>query len=226
MTRRPPPPPIAPARPPSPFLRWVLLGSVLLGSAAFLASPGSAGAAAVLEGTVRDQGGAPVRDAVVYLPEAGAVPAPAIARQAAMDQEKRTFVPLALVVRVGAEIRFPNSEAIHHSVYSFSRAKRFEIGLFKGQGGNVTLDRPGEVKVFCNIHKSMGALIVVVGHPYAAVTDAEGRFALRGLPAGEHLVRAAHVFALGTTRRVHLGSEPARADFTLTVGQPRGDDAY
>ncbi len=169
---------------------------------------------------MRDQSGAPVAEAVVYLPEAAATRAPAAARRAVMDQVNRTFVPLALVVRVGTTVRFPNSESIHHSVYSFSRAKKFEIGLFQGQGGAVTLDRPGEVKVFCNIHKTMGGLIVVVDHPYAAVTDAQGRFRLRDVPSGTHVVRAVHPFALGVTVPVTVGQEAAGVDFALKVHAP------
>jgi plastocyanin len=176
-----------------------------------------------LRGVVRDAQGNALRDAVVYLPEAAPAPGRGPTPAATLDQRDRRFVPLGLVVRVGTRVRFPNSEAIRHNVYSFSRAKPFEIGLFRGQGGEVTLDRPGEVKVFCSIHKRMGALIVVLDHPYAAVTDAEGRFAIPGVRAGTHAVRAAHVFSLGATRPIAVGPAGARADFDLAVAAPPGE---
>ncbi len=195
---------------------WLVCPPAHLGAAAG-AAPGT------IEGVIRDQTGAPVKEAVVYLPEARPVPAPGAPRRAVKDQLNRAFVPLALVVRVGTTVRFPNSDGIHHSVYSFSRAKRFELGLFQGQGAEVRLDRPGEVKVFCSIHRSMGGLIVVVDHPYAAVTDAEGRYRLAGVPPGAHAVRAIHVFARGVTDRVSVGPGPAAADFRLTMAVPRRD---
>ena len=198
-----------------------LLAALLAVFPALLTPHAAAAPGVLLEGVVRDQAGNPVPDAVVYLPDAAPILARgAGARPAVMDQVNRSFVPSVLTVRVGTAVRFPNSEAIHHSVYSFSRSKRFEIGLFKGQGGAVTFDRPGEVRIFCAIHKRMAGLIVVTDHPYAAVTDAQGRFVLTQVPPGEHPVRAVHVFASGVTRPVVVGSQPARADFQLKVVRP------
>ena len=216
-------------------MRWRFC---LLLSAGLLAAPGagrvpSAAAApphpSGIEGVVRDEAGTPVSDAVVYLPEAApAPPGGSASRTAVLDQKNRNFVPQAVVVRVGTTVRFPNSEAIHHSVYSFSRAKKFEIGLFRGQGAEVAFDHPGEVKIFCNIHKRMGALVVVVTHPYAAVTDANGRFVLRDVPVGAHTVRVAHVHSVGASWRLTVGPGPTQADFRLAVVGPKRqpDPAY
>jgi len=202
-------------------------GLTVVANPSFGAAPGKGGPAQanaggrLVEGVVRDQDGHPVVQAVVYLPEAGAAPRRGrMPRQAVMDQVARAFVPPALVVPVGTTVRFPNSDAIHHSVYSFSRVKRFELGLFKGQGGAVTFDRPGEVKIFCSIHKTMAGLIVVVEHPYAAVTDAQGRFAIRDVPEGGHAIRAVHIFSVGATGRVAVGQGAVRADLRLKMVPP------
>lgn len=184
-------------------------------------APGAAPGGRSIEGVVRDQDGAPVPQAVVYLPEAGPAPIRGrLPRRAVMDQVARAFVPPALVVPVGAAVRFPNSDGIHHSVYSFSRANRFEMGLFKGQGGSVAFHRPGAVRIFCSIHKMMAGLVVVVEHPYAALTDGQGRFAIRDVPAGAHPVRAVHLFAAGVTQPVTVAAGPVRADFRLKVVLP------
>lgn len=198
-----------------------VLSGVLVGLLGFAGPASAAASGRLVEGVVRDQDGHPVVQAVVYLPETGGAPhRMRMARQAVMDQVARSFVPAALVVPVGATVRFPNSDAIHHSVYSFSRTKRFELGLFKGQGAAMRFDHPGEVKIFCSIHKNMAGLIVIVEHPYAAVTDAQGRFAIQDVPEGTHAIRAVHIFAVGVTGRLTVGQGPARADLQLKVVLP------
>ena len=43
------------------------------------------------------------------------------------------------------------------------------------------------VKVGCNIHPWMGAWIVAWKDPYAAVSDKDGKFTIKDLPAGQEL---------------------------------------
>jgi hypothetical protein len=48
------------------------------------------------------------------------------------------------------------------------------------------------LKVTCDIHSWMNAYWVVTDHPYAAVSDADGKFKIENLPAGEHTFRVWH----------------------------------
>mgnify|MGYP001117492615 CR=1 FL=1 len=84
--------------------------------------------------------------------------------------------PYVLLVPKGATVAFPNLDRVRHHVYSFSKAKRFELKLY-GQEENrtVTFDQAGTVAVGCNIHDQMSAFVKVVGTPYAERTDANGR---------------------------------------------------
>jgi hypothetical protein len=106
-----------------------------------------------------------------------------------MDQVNRQFVPAVLVVRVGTQVAFPNSDTVAHQVYSFSPAKRFQLALYRGHAHPPLLfDKPGLVVLGCNIHDNMLAYILVTPAPYFGKTDASGRLELEGIPAGEYQI--------------------------------------
>jgi hypothetical protein len=106
-----------------------------------------------------------------------------------MDQVDRQFVPHVLVVRVGTEVAFPNSDTVAHQVYSFSPAKRFQLALYRGHAHPpLTFDKPGVVIVGCNIHDNMLGYIFVTPAPHFGKTDATGKLVLAELPAGEYEV--------------------------------------
>ena len=107
--------------------------------------------------------------------------------RAAMDQRNERFVPHLLAVMVGTYVDFPNSDLTYHNVFSLSRAKRFDLGRYAaGKSKGVRMDRPGVVRVFCDIHSHMNAFILVFNHPFFDVTDDDGRFELPSLPAGTY----------------------------------------
>lgn len=180
-----------------------------------------------LDGRVVDQTGTGVREAVVFVQTvpAGVTP-PADRRPAVMDQVNKTFVPHILPITVGTVVWFPNHDQIHHHVYSFSRAKTFEIPLYKGETAPpVRFDHLGAVKVGCNIHDSMSGVILVVPTPYFAMTDESGAFTLRDLPPGTYEVVAWQENSKtpldDTVRTVEVGAGSTPLTFTLDVAAPR-----
>ncbi len=109
--------------------------------------------------------------------------------RASMDQRNERFVPHVLAVMVGTWVDFPNSDSTYHNVFSLSRAKRFDLGRYAaGKSKGVRMDRPGVVRVFCDIHSHMNAFVLVFNHPFFDVTDDDGRFELPALPAGTYTV--------------------------------------
>jgi plastocyanin len=107
--------------------------------------------------------------------------------RAVMDQRNERFVPHVLAVMVGTFVDFPNSDLTYHNVFSLSRAKRFDLGRYAvGKSKGVRMDRPGVVRVFCDIHSHMNAFVLVFNHPFFDVTDDDGRFELPSLPAGTY----------------------------------------
>lgn len=134
------------------------------------------------------------RPGVVYLETAprGAFEDREAAR-AVMDQRDETFVPHVLAVMAGAVVEFPNNDRTFHNVFSLSRAKRFDLGRYAaGRSKSVRFDRPGVVRVFCDIHAHMNAFILVFTHPFFQVTGPDGRFRLDRVPPGAYTLVGWH----------------------------------
>lgn len=109
--------------------------------------------------------------------------------RAVMDQRNESFVPHVVAVMAGAVVDFPNSDRTYHNVFSLSKAKRFDLGRYAaGRSKSVRFDRPGVVRVFCDIHSHMNAFILVFNHPFFDVTGPDGRFRLDNVPAGTYTV--------------------------------------
>lgn len=151
------------------------LSCVLL---AFLAA-GSAWATEI-QVNVIGRDGAPVPDVAVFIKQANLAttddrePAAAI-----MDQRELRFVPHILVVEKGALVEFPNSDAVAHHVYSFSRPNNFVLPLYKGTPPSpIDFANEGVVTVGCNIHDGMLGYIAVVDTNVFGKTDENGRVLL------------------------------------------------
>lgn len=178
--------------------------------------------AAQISAVVSD-GGKPVADALVIVVPEGGVRPPDKPPQVLVDQIDKEFVPYVTPVRVGSQVQFPNRDHIRHHVYSFSPAKTFELPLYVGTPANpVLLDKPGVVKLGCNIHDWMIAYIYVAESPYFAKTGADGQATLADLPAGRYRVRVWHPRMTGsegaTVRPVELAQdETVSATWTLEL---------
>ena len=95
-------------------------------------------------------------------------------------------------MRTGTQVAFPNHDDEFHSVFSYSRAKRFDLGRFRKdeQSPLITFDQPGVVKIYCEIHKHMRSLLVVLDTPWFTETDTNGNFTLTDVPPGDYRLRA------------------------------------
>ena len=158
------------------------------------------------------------RKSVVYLESAprGAFD-PGETTPAPMDQRNETFVPHMLAITAGTVIDFPNSDRFYHNVFSLSKAARFDLGRYaKGRSKSVRFDRPGIVRVFCEIHSHMNAFVLVFAHPFFAMTDNDGRYRINNIPAGTYNVVAWNEGVTSDPRPVTVGAGTiAELDFTL-----------
>src|SRR5262249_39814956 len=77
-----------------------------------------------------------------------------VKKRAAISQTGMRFSPSLLVVVAGQTVEMPNDDNVAHNVFSYSPAKKFNLGLYpKGESKTVTFDQPGLVDLFCSIHR-------------------------------------------------------------------------
>lgn len=113
--------------------------------------------------------------------------------QATMVQKDKRFIPHVLAIEVGASVSFPNYDPIFHNAFSNYDGRVFDLGLYApGTTRKVTFDRPGVVRVFCNIHSSMSAVIFVAPSHWFTTTSANGSFELSDVPPGEYVLEIFH----------------------------------
>ena len=113
--------------------------------------------------------------------------------KAAIAQKDEQFVPHVVAVTRGSSVSFPNDDPFFHNVFSLSRGANFNLGRYpSGSTRARVFTRPGLVKVFCELHSHMSAVIRVFDHPWFTIPDDQGNFSLGGIPAGGHTLVAWH----------------------------------
>jgi plastocyanin len=128
--------------------------------------------------------------AVVYLE--GSFAPPANLPVAQMAQKDLAFVPSLLPVQRGTRVEFPNFDDTYHNIFSYSAAKRFDLGRYRADERPIpsqVFDTAGLVTLRCDIHEHMRALILVLDTPYFALSETSGHFRLTGLPAGHYTLK-------------------------------------
>jgi plastocyanin len=145
----------------------------------------------VLHGAVKIDGKAPTGLGVVMLWPAKGGYAKRTPKSRIVEQRDRTFLPHVLAVPVGSTVSFPNYDAIYHNVFSVSKAKVFDLGLYKnGESRDVKVDKPGVIRLGCNIHANMAAYIIAVDAPHYVVVDSDGTYSFKALAPGKYKVQA------------------------------------
>lgn len=140
--------------------------------------------------------GRPTADAVVSiegLPRQMIKAPPGGQAKAVIDQKELKFTPRVIAVLVGKTVDFPNNDKTFHNVFSNSEAKKFDLGLYpSGQSRSVNFDKPGVVKILCNVHPNMEAYVVVKDHSYFTVSDQRGNYSITGTPLGKYRLEIWH----------------------------------
>jgi len=203
--------------------RWVICFSSIL----WLVDPRAAAAVAV-NGQVeitnsRDAAVRKRRDytgVLIWLePVDRPAPAAAAARRVQMIQRDKRFTPHVIAIPLGSTVDFPNFDPIFHNAFSNFAGQPFDVGLYApGTNKSWVFKQPGIVRVFCNIHPTMSAVIGVFATPWFAATPASGKFRIENVPPGEYQLRLFHERAVpenlqALERRIHVPD----SDFTLPL---------
>ncbi len=172
-----------------------------------------------LSGVVSVLGGGSVKEALVYFRGMSQGKDFAVAGPLVLDQKAEAFVPHVLVVPVGGTVELRNSDSEMHNIHSSSvKNPAFNEGM--AAGGNSLFKKFDQVEVVrlgCNVHKEMGAWIVVRDNPYYALTDKDGRFNITGIPPGTYKLSLWHE-DLDKEQRSSLTTEvTVEPDTTLEV---------
>lgn len=162
-----------------------------------------------LDVLIKDGDGNPVKDAVVVATaladnSTNSKASTEKPHTATIAQINKQFVPYVTAIRVGTAVSFPNKDDILHNVYSFSKAKKFQLPLYKDESPEpVVFNKPGVIILGCNIHDWMVAYVYVLETPHFVKTGSSGRAELKGLALGEYRVEVRH------PRKRRRGSSPA-----------------
>lgn len=167
--------------------------SALLAGIAALASGSQSRAtvSGIIEITQRAKAHESLSDIVVWLQPAPPVPGdPVQPSHAQLLQKDKMFQPHVTAVSVGSVVDFPNADPIFHNAFSSFEGQIFDVGLYPpGTSRSIHFRRPGIVRVFCNIHPAMSAVIVVLDTPYFTKAGRDGRYQIAGVPPGSYELR-------------------------------------
>lgn len=142
------------------------------------------------------------------------------AEHVVIDQRKMTFAPHVAVVQQGTTVEFLNSDPVGHNVYwpSISGNKKLahNLGTWpQGQKKPFQFNDLGAASLLCNVHPEMSGYVVVVPTPYFAMTDKEGNFEIKNIPAGKYTLKTWSEEGKPTTQAVDVSGATASVELTV-----------
>jgi plastocyanin len=140
-----------------------------------------------------------VRNVIVYIPRPTVVndeaKSAAHSAKVEFDQKNCVFKPHVLAVMVGATIGLRSSDTVNHNINAKLKTNTpFNSILNPGQTKDFvpTSGERSPSEVGCDIHPWMKAYWLILDSPYFAVTDDQGNFEIKHVPAGTQKVVVWH----------------------------------
>ena len=201
-------------------MKLVRLGAVVVVAFGLaLAMTGSVQAGEI-KGKVSVQGIKSAADIAVYLDAIPDKKFEAPKEHVVIDQRKMSFVPKVTVVLQGTTVDFLNSDPVGHNVYwpSVSGNKKLahNLGTWpKGEKKPFQFNDLGVAALLCNVHPEMSGYVVVSPTPYFAVTDKDGNFEIKNVPAGKYTVKTWSEDGKPVTQAVEVGAGAATVELTV-----------
>lgn len=179
-----------------------------------------AGKANEIKGKVSVQGIKSAENIAVYVDAIPEQKFPAPQEHVVIDQRKMAFIPHVVVVHQGTTVDFLNSDSVGHNVYwpSISGNKKLSHNLGtwpKGEKKPFQFNDLGVASLLCNVHPEMSGYVVVVPTPYFAVTDKDGNFEIKNIPAGKYTLKTWSEDGKPTTQAVDVSGATATVELTV-----------
>lgn len=136
-----------------------------------------------------------------------------------ISHQGRKFSPHVLPIGKGDTVDFFNDDRIFHNVFSLSKAKTFDLGIYPhGASKLVTFKQSGLVKLYCNIHPKMVGNILVLNNKWFAKSAEDGYFSIKNIPDGEFTLRLWYEFSKGFSQPISFyGGKNISKNLTLRV---------
>lgn len=168
-----------------------------------------------LDAVISEDGG--VANVVVYVEVDGAE-IEKLEEPVVLDQKGCRFAPHVVCVPTGATIEFLNSDAVSHNVHTYPKKNdAMNKTIPAGAKAEFVVEKSDEITVKCDIHPWMKSHLVVTETPYLAVTDADGKFSVEGLPAGEHKVEWWHETLGKGKGKITVGDDGSVSDLEIKL---------
>jgi hypothetical protein len=158
----------------------------------------------------------PLTDIVVWLePAENTTTLPIPPPHAQMLQKDKMFHPHVLPIQVGTMVDFPNADPIFHNAFSNYEGQLFDVSLYPpGTSRSVMFRKAGTVRVFCNIHPAMSAIILVLKTPYFVKVSPGGAYRITGVPPGRYELHFYDERSTGNREPLNLVVTTNNADVT------------
>jgi plastocyanin len=181
---------------------------------------GGVGRANEIKGKVSVQGIKSAEDIAVYVDAIPDKKFEAPKDHVVIDQRKMKFIPHVVAVQQGTTVEFLNSDPVGHNVYwpSISGNKKLahNLGTWpKGEKKPFQFNDLGTASLLCNVHPEMSGYVVVVPTPYFAVTDKDGSFEIKNVPAGKYTLKTSSEDGKPTTQAVDVSAATTTVELTV-----------
>jgi plastocyanin len=140
-------------------------------------------------------------------------------------QEGLELRPRVVAIPVGSTVKFPNQDDLFHNIFSYSKAKRFDLGRYpKGESKSETFDTKGQVDLRCEVHEFIRGYIHVFDHPYYAVAGEDGSYTIPKVPRGKYTLVAWKEFFEPVRQDIEVNADGAKVDVTMARFEDRPDE--
>lgn len=158
-----------------------------------------------IKGKVKAKGAKHSGNTVIYIDEISGKKFEPPKNHVSIDQKNLVFIPHVLPIVAGTTVDFLNSDDVLHNVFSPDGcAEKFNLGSWpKGQTRSYTFKNQGCIPVLlCNVHPEMEAYIVTLQNPYFTVSEKDGSYTIKNVPAGKHTLKIWHEKLKGAAQEI------------------------